>query len=185
MQLFLFGQIGSGKSYVGEFLRRRFGVYFHDADGDLPQSLREAVHRQLPISDKMRDEFTEAIIWRIKQLHADHNDFCVAQAIFKNKHREKLLRALPKLEFVWVQSPPDLVSTRLRERKGHLATAYYGEIVNPGFEAPTLPHLVIENTGDERLLHRQLSDLLKRVKEKDVSQGLLRACQETVADLWG
>ena len=31
---------------------------------------------------------------------------------------------------------------------GHLASAYYADIVNPAFEAPTVPHLALDNFGN-------------------------------------
>ncbi|HEX8372407.1 MAG TPA: hypothetical protein VF585_06485 [Chthoniobacterales bacterium] len=164
MKIMLFGQIGSGKTHIGSLLNSRFGIHFHDADHDLPPRIREAIEKQEPICDDMRDEFTEAIISRIKTLEATHEHFCVAQALFKNRHREKVREAIPGLDFVWVKSTPMLISERLQQRTGHLATAYYGEIINPQFELPTIPHQVIENAGDDSLLESRISHVLAQIR---------------------
>ena len=164
MKIMLFGQIGSGKTHIGSLLNSRFRIHFHDADADLPPRIREAIQKQEPICDAMRDEFTEAIISRIQALEATHEHFCVAQALFKNRHRERVREAIPRLDFVWVKSTPTLISERLQQRTGHLATAYYGEIINPQFELPTIPHRVIENAGEDSLLESRISYVLAQIK---------------------
>jgi hypothetical protein len=57
-----------------------------------------------------------------------------------------------------------LISERLQQRTGHLATAYYGEIINPQFELPTIPHQVIENAGDDSLLESRISHVLAQIR---------------------
>lgn len=159
MNLFLFGQAGSGKSYVGTLLQRRFGFHFHDADWDLPPALHAAVASHQPITEDMRYEFTEAIVQRIVRLRQEHQRFVVAQALFKNRHRERLRQAFPDLHFVWIRAPRSLLLERLRKRVGHLASSYYADLINPGFEEPTLPHSVIENISDPRQLESDLAAL--------------------------
>ncbi len=163
MKLFLFGQVGSGKSHIGRLLGARFGIHFHDGDDDLPACIRVAVKDHLPITDAMRDEFTDIIIARIRSLSSQHDNLCVAQALFKNAHRQKLLRAVPDVHMVWVRSTPDMIANRLARRTGHLATGYYAAIVNPGFESPTVPHRVFENCDDPSLLDRRLRELIGEI----------------------
>ena len=175
MKLFLFGQIGSGKSHVGHLLGERFNLHFHDADDDLPTSIRIAVKNHLPISDTMRDEFTEIIVSRIRSLSTRHENLCVAQALFKNKHREKLLCALPDIRMVWVRSHPDLIARRLERRTDHLATAYYATVVNPKFEVPTIPHESVENTEDGCLLDHRLAELITRIRSNQALEPMASA----------
>ncbi len=161
MKLLLFGQIGSGKSFVGETLQRDFGMHYHDADDDLPASMLEAIRNHEPINDAMRDEFTGVIIARIRDLASRHETFCVAQALFKNRHRARIVAEVPDIIPVWVRSTPELIRVRLHERTGHLASAYYAKAINPGFEEPLLSHKVIDNLGDAAALHAQLAQLLQ------------------------
>ncbi len=160
MKLLLFGQIGSGKSFVGETLQREFSLFYHDADSDLPASMIEAVRNHQPISEAMRDEFTGVIIARIRDLALHHESFCVAQALFKNRHRARILAEIPDVVPVWIRSTPELIRARLHERTGHLASAYYAKAINPGFEEPLMPHSVIDNLGDRAALLEQLRQLL-------------------------
>jgi gluconate kinase len=166
MKLFLFGQVGSGKSYVGELLQRRFGIPFYDADWDLPEALRNAIAAHQPITEAMRTEFTAAIVRRIALLEQGKKHFVIAQALFKNRHREHLIQTFPDLTLVWVRSSPSVASRRLHERVGHIASSYYAELINPGFEPPTHPHALIENVQNSRQLVSNLAQLLRGVTPK-------------------
>src|SRR5580692_3987477 len=159
MKFFLFGQIGSGKSFVGQLIQRDFGIPYHDADRDLPHSIVAAIKNRQPITEAMRDEFTGLMIARIHSLAAQHRHFCVAQALFKNRHRVRVLEAISDLAMVWIRSPESLTRLRLEQRTSHLASSYYAERINPEFEPPTIPHLVIENSGDCAALRSQLAKL--------------------------
>lgn len=163
MKLFLFGEVGSGKSYIGELLQRRFGIPFYDADWDLPEALRNAISAHQPITEGMRTEFTAAIVRRIRFLEQASKHFVIAQALFKNRHREHLIQTFPDLTMVWVRSSPSLAAQRLDERVGHIASSYCAELVNPGFEPPTHPHALIENVQNSEQLVSELAQLLRRV----------------------
>lgn len=164
MTILLFGQIGSGKSFVGEFLQREFGIAYYDADLDLPRSLVESIRAHKPISEQMRERFTEKIIDRIHLLQKEHQEFCVAQALFKNRQRVRLLEEFPDLRLVWVRSEPPQLDVRLRERTGHVASHYYAKIVNPQFEPPSMVHWVLENVADPSELHARLAALLESLR---------------------
>ena len=160
MKLLLFGQIGSGKSHVGALLSREFGFHYHDADQDLPDEIAKAIRRHEPLTDTMRDLFADRIIARIDLLSTLYPNFVVAQALFKDRQRRRLLAAFPWLRLVWVRSTPELIATRLQERTGHLASAYYASVVNPAFEPPGLPHLALDNLSNPDRLRLDLAGLL-------------------------
>jgi carbohydrate kinase (thermoresistant glucokinase family) len=160
MKLLLFGQIGSGKSHVGALLAQEFGFHYHDADTDLPGEIVDAIRRHAPLTDDMRDQFAERIATRLEALSASHSNFVVAQALFKDRQRSLLLARCPSLHLVWVRSTPVLIAARLKERTGHIASAYYADVVNPVFEAPTVPHLILDNLGDSEQLRLALIELL-------------------------
>ncbi|QIF02799.1 hypothetical protein [Roseimicrobium sp. ORNL1] len=160
MKLLLFGKIGSGKSYAGELFQREFGLAYHDADRDLPEAMKEAIRNHRPTTEEMRDDFVRVIIERIHQLSQEHQHFCIAQALFKNRHRQRILAEFPELQMVWVRSDESLSDARLENRIGHVASLYYAQMVNPNFEEPTHRHLVIENTGDDSTLLDQMRSIL-------------------------
>lgn len=170
MKLLLFGKIGSGKSYVGELLQRECGIAYHDADQDLPEAVREAIRNHQAITEEMRDDFVTSIIQRIHQLSQEHQQFCIAQALFKNRHRLRILATFPDLQMVWVRSDESLIDARLETRAGHVASLYYARMVNPNFEEPTHRHMVIENTGDDASLLLQIRTVMPAVNATAVDE---------------
>lgn len=164
MKILLFGKIGSGKSFVGEFIEREYGLPYYDADQDLPRAIVEAIRAHRPISEQMREGVTEKIIERIHLLQNEHQEFCVAQALFKNRQRVRLLEEFPDLRFVWVRSEPPQMDVRLRERTGHVASHYYADTVNPQFEPPSMAHWILENVADPSELHVRVANLLESLR---------------------
>jgi gluconate kinase len=160
LHLLLFGQIGSGKSHLGELLARECGFHHHDADQDLPPAIVAAIRRHEPFTEAMRDDFVSRIHDRVAWLTREHPRFVVSQALFKERHRARLHIAFPDLHFVWVRSTPELIAARLETRVGYLASAYYAQTVNPSFEPPALPHLVVDNVTDPARLQLDLVRLL-------------------------
>jgi len=155
----LFGKAGSGKSHVGEEASLVYGWHFHDADEDLPERFRRAIERQEQVTDDIREEYTEAIIRTARCLMAAHGNVCICQALPRNRVREKILRAIPSVEYVWIDAPDELITERLRGRSGHLASIEYAETMNRIFETPTVPHVKLVNGNDPAERHRQMSSI--------------------------
>jgi len=156
----LFGQIGAGKSYIGECLARDFGLTFYEGDRDITPAMRTAIAARVPFTPAMRAEFAGLLAGRIGQLAAGGSPFCLAQALFKNTERHSIRARFPELTFVWVQAAPGVIAERLRQRTGHVADLAYAEFANPYFEPPDFPHRTIENDGDAATLGRQLDRIL-------------------------
>lgn len=156
----LFGQIGAGKSYLGEYLAREFGFTFYEGDRDITPAMRHAIAARVPFTPAMRTEFAGILAGRIGQLAHGPAPFCIAQALFKNTERRWIRARFPELTFVWVQAAPGVIAERLRQRTGHVADLTYAEFANPYFEPPDFPHRVIENDGDAASLRRQLHRIL-------------------------
>jgi len=144
----LFGKAGSGKSYIGKLASLEYGFYFHDADEDLPERFRRAIENQENVTDEVREEYFENVIATIKRLMLAHEAVCICQALVRNKYREKILQAIPSVEYVWVDAPDELISSRLQNRAGHIAPRRYAEMVNRIFEMPTVAHVRLESGDD-------------------------------------
>jgi len=144
----LFGKAGSGKSYIGKLSSLIYGFHFHDADWDLPGHFRRAIENQENVTEQMREDYIEIIIATIRRLMLTNKDICICQALFRNKYREKILEAIPSVEYVWVDAPDDLILSRLENRAGHMASRCYAEMVNRIFEIPTVAHIKFENGDD-------------------------------------
>jgi gluconate kinase len=144
----LFGKAGSGKSYIGKLASLIYGFHFHDADEDLPERFRRAIENQETVTEEVREEYIAIIIATIRRLMLANKDICICQALLRNKYREKILEAIPSVEYVWVDAPDDLILSRLENRAGHLAPRGYAERVNRLFEMPTVAHVKFENGND-------------------------------------
>ncbi len=156
LKLFLFGQIGAGKSHCGRLLARDFGFAFHDGDDDLTPAMRGAISSRVAFPPEMRRTFAEILAARLGGLATTHARFCLAQGLFKNSERHHLRATLPDLVFVWVRASPEAIAARLHTRTGHVADAAYAAWANPYFETPDFPHLTVDNHGDEAALRRAL-----------------------------
>lgn len=144
----LFGKAGSGKSHIGKLSSLAYGLHFHDADNDLPERFRNAIERREKVTDDVREEYIENVIATMKRLAASHANICVCQALPRNKYRERILDAIPAAEFVWVDAPDEIISSRLRSRSEHIASMEYAEMANRVFETPTVPHVRFVNADD-------------------------------------
>ena len=155
----LFGKAGSGKSHIGELASARYGFHFYDADEDLPERFRQAIKNQESVTDEVRDEYMDRVIVTLRRLMLTNERICSCQALFRNKYREKILEAIPSVEYVWVDAPDHLISSRLENRVGHVASRGYAEMVNRIFEIPTVPHVRFENGNDPIKFDEQVTTI--------------------------
>jgi carbohydrate kinase (thermoresistant glucokinase family) len=152
----LFGKAGSGKSHIGKLSSRAYGLHFHDADEDLPDRFRRAIERREKVTEDVREEYIENVIATMKRLMLVKRDICICQALPRNKYRQRILEAIPSVEYVWIDAPDHLIASRLRNRAGHLASTEYAEMVNSIFETPTVPHIRFENVDDPARIDTQM-----------------------------
>jgi len=152
----LFGKAGSGKSYIGKLSGLTYGFHFHDADWDLPGDFRRAIANQEKVTERMREDFIEIVIATIKHLMLTNQNVCIGQALFRNRYREKILEAIPSVEYVWVDAPDGVILSRLENRASHIASRRYAETVNRVFEVPTVAHVRFENGNDPKRFDDQM-----------------------------
>jgi gluconokinase len=163
MLLVLFGLSGSGKNYVGRLLRDEFGLFFYDADDDLLPEMRDAIRRQAVIPDHLRDKFFENLVVRIRELREQESRLVVSQAIYKEKHRELILRNFPDAQFVWVKASPEVIADRLSRRTDNPATLDYAQKILAIFEPPKIKHFVLDNGDGREEVRRQIEHILAQV----------------------
>ena len=136
--VYLFGAPASGKNYVGEQLRRHCGFEFHDADDWLPRDLLDSLQRGVTFTSAQRDRYYTLVCDRATALlDAARARRCgavssssggaaappqiriaIAQATFKNRHRELVLSRHPAAHLCWVRASAASVNRRLVERSG-------------------------------------------------------------------
>jgi gluconate kinase len=169
MLIYLFGLPAAGKNYVGEVLAEQFGFYFHDADCDLTADMHEAIRLGQPFTEAMRDRFYDVVIDRIEELTASHQNVAVAQATFKEKHRNRILECFPQALMVLVEADEAIRIERLR-RGNNLITADYARQIASFYEPPECDCVVLENNDGREAVVRQLMGLLKTQKGSPFSE---------------
>ncbi|MHB1947156.1 MAG: shikimate kinase [Gammaproteobacteria bacterium] len=155
MLIILFGLAGAGKSYAGEILANHFNYYFWDADGALPEKMRESVHNKQAFTQEMRDEFISLMIDKIKDLCETHQNLVVSQALYKETNRNEIKKYFPDALFIHVKSDPAIVLQRLKDRNDWVDPTYADQIA-ANFEEPQLPHKILINNQDEKAVIEQL-----------------------------
>ena len=170
--IYLFGKPGSGKNYVGEQLAAHCGFNFHDADNWLPADLLATLRSGATFSSAQRDRYYGIVCDRTAALMSEAvaragssaPRIAIAQATFKNRHRELVRARLPSARLCWVKASDASVARRLRRQRGTAATTASGQDASAtiadgsaaadaawcskfskGFEVPTHPHAVYVN----------------------------------------
>lgn len=162
MFLYLFGLSAAGKNYVGRVLQETFGFTFYDGDLDLTDELREAVRKQQPFTEEMRDRYYAVIVQRIAELRRETRFLAFGQATFKERHRRQILAAYPDAVFVLVTADFSLRMERLR-RGSNPVTAEYAQRIDQFFEPPQHPCYTIHNSGTRADVAGQCLDLLSEL----------------------
>lgn len=108
------GVSGSGKSTVGKLLADRFGVGFLDADDVHSPEAIDQMHRGVPLTAAQRDEWIDRLV---KRLHARRPGVLACSALAR-RHRDRL-RSVGEVSIVLLEVPDDVLTRRLRSRRGH------------------------------------------------------------------
>jgi gluconokinase len=114
------GVTGSGKTTVGRLLARQLGWEFADADDFHPQSNVEKIARGIPLNDEDRVPWLERLRDQIANWIANGQNGVLACSALKRTYRQEL-NVGPEVRFVYLKGSPDLITQRLRLRRGHFA----------------------------------------------------------------
>lgn len=166
MQLYiLFGLPGAGKTFVGKIFQDHYGFYLYDGDDDLPVDMKQAIKNLSPITENMRDNFSNNIIQKTKQLIKTHNKIVIAQTFIKERHRKQFLKNFPQSEFILVKSDNTIRENRLIQRKEYPLDLKYARQMKTNFDEPQINYLTINNDIDgEENIKQQLQIILKKSK---------------------
>jgi gluconate kinase len=162
VQLWIFyGPAGAGKSFVGRVCADEWGFEVYDGDRDLTPDMQRALREKQMFSDDMRVEFTRVLSRGIRErwesgAKSSAAGLAVCSALFKRRDRKQLQIDFPNARLTWVRAPEPLIEARLQKRTGHLASASYASLVNPGFEPPEPGSDVLDNDGDRERIVEQL-----------------------------
>jgi gluconokinase len=113
------GASGSGKSTVGPRLAARLGVPFADADDEHSAAAKAQMAAGHPLDDAAREPWLD----RLHALLVAHSDtgLVLACSALKPAYRDRLAAGLPRLVFVALIAPEDVLEARLEHRRHHYA----------------------------------------------------------------
>lgn len=146
--LIIFGKPGAGKSYVADILHDSFGYMIHDGDEDLPDDMKSALDKKLPITDNMRKRFIQNIIASTKKLVMKYPKLVIHQTFLKEFMRVQFIEVFPNAQFILIESDDALRETRYMKRKYFNLGLPYLRIMTKLFEAPHIPHARIYNNKE-------------------------------------
>lgn len=114
----LMGVSGAGKTTVGPLLARQLGWGFADADDAHPAANVEKMGSGIPLTDADRAPWLETLGSLIADWIKSGTSAVLACSALRHAYREKL-RVDPQVRVVYLKASPELLSQRLRERRGH------------------------------------------------------------------
>ncbi len=120
MVLLLMGVVGSGKTTIGTLLAQQLGWEFVDADSFHSKANIEKIRRAIPLDEADRAPWLDAIHKAVKGWVAERRNVVLACSALKRAYRERIDGG-PDVRLVYLKGSPDLISQRLRARRGHFA----------------------------------------------------------------
>ena len=115
------GPAGSGKTTVGELLASHLGWEFADGDSFHSPANIEKMSRCVPLDDRDRIPWLDAIRAAMEQWSAQRRNVVLACSALKKSYRERL-QINSGVKLVYLKGTYDLLRQRLHARKGHYAT---------------------------------------------------------------
>jgi gluconokinase len=115
------GVAGSGKTSVGEALAKRLGVPFRDADAFHPRANIEKMSAGIPLADRDRWPWLDAIG---SALAGSGGRLIVACSALKRTYRQRLTQAAGQpVIFVWLDGSKTTIGARMKRRRHHFMPA--------------------------------------------------------------
>jgi gluconate kinase len=174
---FLYGKTGSGKSYIGSLLEQHHIIHI-DGDNYITQTMKDCLAKRVQMTPTMIDEFVEALIDVINQKKKENPEqsFVISQALYLDKHRLKLLKAIPDLQFVLMDVKPVLragrISSRFQNNESKVSLSY-AIGMDKFFEDPTHDIIRFENNQDsDEALLEQIQEKMPALFSEEVKEAL-------------
>jgi gluconokinase len=117
------GVAGCGKSTVARLLAARTGFVFADADDYHSEKNIERMHRGVPLSDEDRRPWLNRLArWLVHEDRVGVSTVLACSSL-RRRYRDILRSGVPRLEFVHLAGPIQVIQHRLAHRKGHYMPA--------------------------------------------------------------
>lgn len=143
--LILFGQPGSGKSYVAQLLKNNYGFTVFNGDRVIPPDMKKALFANQIISEDMRQRFSKAMLVKLHELTTQTHKLVFMQTLLKDDLRREIHKLYPEGILILVRTNKSLREKRyLKRQKFNLGLNYLRQ-TSQLFEKPTVPFVTIQN----------------------------------------
>lgn len=116
------GVTGSGKTTIGQLLAQQLGWEFADADSFHSPANVERMRQGIPLDDAERAPWLNSIHAAMIQWSNEGRSVVLACSALKRVYRQQLTDGL-EVRIVYLKGTYAVISDRLRDRRGHYATA--------------------------------------------------------------
>lgn len=131
----LFGEMGTGKSYLGRKLAEEHGAAFIEGDDLLPEHLKTKVASGKPLNLSDVNDFIFDYLLPFLCAKQSEN-LVVAQALYRAEHRAAVEHSLKECEMIWVKTDFITHVKRLLSRDGGWRWVLNMLISKPFFQKP-------------------------------------------------
>jgi gluconokinase len=164
MIVILMGVSGSGKTTIGKRLAESQGWVFFEGDEFHPQANITKMGKGIPLSDKDRQPWLNALRKLIRQLIHKEESAVIACSGLKAAYREFLEHENEAVCFVYLKGDYELIEKRLEERSNHYMKA---GLLSSQFAALQEPEgvITVEILRDPEEIVKSIQEELLRPKE--------------------
>jgi gluconokinase len=165
MIIVIMGVSGSGKTTVGRELAAALHWDFSDADEFHSPANVEKMKSGVPLTDEDREPWLRSIRDAIERWKRDEPGHVLACSALKKRYRELLGRNDPDVRFVYLHGGFELISERLKSRKGHF---FNPALLRSQFEALEDPEdaLVVDVSKEPQEIISAILVAIQQVRSK-------------------
>lgn len=137
MIIIVMGVTGCGKTTIGELLSQKLGCPFIEGDLFHPASNVEKMRRGIPLTDEDRWPWLKELKSKCLEQEKSRQHVVLACSALKQSYRDLLSEGANDVRFIYIKATPELVKSRLNQRKGHFMPASLIESQFSTLEEPT------------------------------------------------
>ena len=150
--LIVMGVSGTGKSTLARALAEQLQWEFLEGDDYHPKANIEKMRRGEALADEDRWPWLNAMHETIAEKQHQKQPLVVTCSALKKSYREKLVRNLEGVEFVYLCGDPETILARMRQRKKHFMPAVLLDSQVAALEPPeTAIFIPIDLTTEEQV----------------------------------
>jgi gluconokinase len=168
MIVILMGVSGSGKTTIGKRLAESLGWVFFEGDEFHPQANITKMGKGIPLSDKDRQPWLNALKKLIRQLIHKEESAVIACSALKTAYRQFLEHENEEVYFVYLKGDYELIRKRLEERSNHymkpgLLSSQFADLQEPEgvitVDIRRDPEEIVRSIQEERLRPKEAARL--------------------------